>query len=205
MRNLLAVLATCLGLAACSNDPATTAVAAECAIGSPVLPVELAVLEDFELRVTPALGGERIKNTKASEMLGETHYHLIDKSTRVEQRCVEGDWTYVAITAPDHLTFVRGWAPSATLRAPGRSEAGARVYRVDEIPWFDDTEPYKAELVTALNKVLPATSGCEQVDLGTLARSSSRGTAMDPVFFIACGSGAGIFNVFFDRNGNVRP
>ena len=63
----------------------------------------VAVSGEYALHVEPNESSERIKNEKASKILGEAQYHQIDRSTTVRRLCEKGDWTEVQIVTPEWL------------------------------------------------------------------------------------------------------
>jgi len=179
------------------QNTSTLAARNECLTGKPGTGVILAVASDYELRSAPGEESERIKNIKASESLGRTHYHRVDTSTSVRHLCVDGDWAQVQIASPEWLTHVVGWVPNTVLRQIERTASGTHVYVESDFFWDSDTIQYKPEIVAVVNKIAEEHDGCSRLDTGTVALSSSRSKPNDPVFFITCGTGSRLFNVWF--------
>lgn len=172
--------------------------ASACKVGSPGSGLVVAVTGDYEPRTTPSKNGDRIKNQKASSIIGKTMYHQIDSSTTVKHLCAEGDWSEVQIVTPEWLTFVRGWVPNSVLRGIERTASGVRVYVEEDFFWDKDTSKYKKQIVAVTNKIAREHAGCSTLDTGTVALSSSRSKPKDPVFFVTCNPSSGIpFNVWF--------
>jgi hypothetical protein len=177
---------------------AAAASTSTCSVGQPASGEVVAVTGEFEPRTTPSNKGAKIKNEKASSILGSTQYHQIDSSTTVRQLCADGDWSEVQIVSPDWLTFVKGWVPNKVLRGIERTASGTRVYVADDIYWDDDTSKYKKQIVAIVNRIAQQHSGCRDIDTGSIARSPSRSKPKDPVFFVTCNPSAGVpFNVWF--------
>lgn len=200
-----------VGLAGCGDngDTATnnnvepTQIASDqshCSAGIPVENKEVGVVSEYEVRSAPAESADRIKNEKASEALGTTHYHVIDNSTTVRQLCADNGWTEVQIVSPEWLSFVRGWVPNSTLRGIDRTPDGKRVYVESDVIWDDDTSPYKSEIVRAINQFARKKPGCDDIDPSVVARSPSKSKPGRPVFFVVCGLESTPFNVFFEPN-----
>ncbi|MER8646698.1 hypothetical protein [Mesorhizobium sp. M1252] len=151
----------------------------------------------FEPRTTPSKSGDRIKNQKASTILGSVHYHEIDSSTTVKQLCAHGDWSEVQIVTPEWLTFVKGWVPNEVLRGIERTGSGIRVYVESDFIWDDDTSKFKLQIIAAANRIAQNQAGCANLDTGTVSLSPSRSKPGDPVFFITCSRSGTPFNVWF--------
>lgn len=157
----------------------------------------VAVSGEHALHVAPNESSERIKNEKASKILGEVQYHQIDGSTTVRRLCAKGDWTEVQIVTPEWLTFVRGWVPNTALREIEFSGDGARVFVEDDFYWDNNTSKFKAQIVAVVNKIARENANCPNPDPGTVSKSADRSKPNDPVFFVMCGDGADVFNIWF--------
>lgn len=168
-----------------------------CGEGGLVLDDVVAVSGETYLLKEPKEKAARIKNLKASESLGSTHYHQIDKSTTVRRLCSQPDWTEVQFVTPDWLTDIHGWVPSRVLRTIGQQANGSRLYVAEDFSWDKDTKRVKAAIVTVVNKIARDNANCTTIDTGSLSLSPSRSKPNDPVFFITCESGAEVFNVWF--------
>ena len=111
----LACIAACTVVAACGQDTPSVAEAdvaenrdsqerptpaAESNVGSSSIPRPcgngglalgdvVAVTRSHDLRAASTTDAQKVKNEKASRILGKTHFHQIDGSTTVRRRCVE--------------------------------------------------------------------------------------------------------------------
>jgi hypothetical protein len=169
-----------------------------CSVGQPASGGVVAVTGEFEPRTTPSNKGQKIKNEKASSILGSTQYHQIDSSTTVRQLCADGDWSEVQIVTPEWLTDVKGWVPNKVLRGIERTASGTRVYVEDDVLWDKDTSKYKKQIVAVVNRIAQQHSGCSDLDAASISLSPSRSKPKDPVFFVTCNPSAGVpFNVWF--------
>ena len=156
------------------------------------------VNKEFELRTGPSRTADRIKNEKASSILGKVHYHVVDQSTTVRRLCRGKSWSEVQIVEPQWLNFVRGWTPNEVLRLIERDESGRRVYETRDFIWDGDTRAHRTQIVAAINKIVRENDRCNSIDTGTLSKSPSRSRPGKPVFFVTCNTGADVFNVWFE-------
>lgn len=215
----VAAVAACVGLTACGREkpaPASEAnveasqkhsalapgavlgrVPKPCGDGGLVLMDVVAVTGSHDLRASPTASALKIKNEKASRILGQILFHQIDNSTTVRRLCAQADWTRVKIVTPDWLNHVEGWVPNGALRQIERTADNARVYVEEDFHWDDDTSRFKPEIVATVNQLMRENRNCDQVDTHSVAKSPSRSKPGDPVFFITCGTGANAFNVWF--------
>jgi hypothetical protein len=168
-----------------------------CGNGGVVLNDVVAVSGNHEIRVEPTSSASKVKNRKASRIIGEDVFHRIDGSTTVRRLCAQTDWTKVQIVSPDWLTHVRGWVPSDGLREIERTASGERVYVEGDFYWNDDTSKFKPQIIAVVNKIASENRNCRKLDPSSVAKSSSKSKAGDPVFFVTCGSLESAFNVWF--------
>lgn len=157
----------------------------------------VAVSGEHVLHVSPNETSDKVKNAKATQILGKTQYHQIDGSTTVRRLCIQGDWTEIQIVTPDWLTFVKGWVPNSALRAIEQSTDGVRVFVEDDFYWDEDTSKFKKQIMAVVNKIARENANCPDPDPGSIAKSSTKSKPNDPVFFVTCGAGADVFNVWF--------
>ena len=90
-----------------------------------------------------------------------------------------------------------GWVSNGAIREIERTGGGARVYVEDDFYWDDDTSQLKPHIVAVVNKISRENRNCGQIDTSSIAKSPSRSRPGDPVFFVTCGSGSNVFNVWF--------
>lgn len=180
-----------------ANVDTSTEIPAACGDGGLALDDVVAVTGEHDVHEEADITSPKIRNDKASEILGRDHYHVIDNSTTVRRLCVQNDWTEVQIQTPDWLTHVKGWVPSAVLREIERHDGGGRIYVEDDFLWDEETSQFKQQIIATVNKISVENQHCSQLDTASIAKSSSRSTTDDPVFFVTCGSGADVFNVWF--------
>lgn len=178
-------------------EPVAQTASTTCPEGTPAPGDVVAVTGDHALHVKPDAGSDRIKNEKASKALGKLHFHQIDASTTVRRLCAAGDWTKVQIVTPDWLTFVTGWVPNTALRGIDRSADGARVFVEADFYWDDDTSRFKSDIVAVVNKIARENANCPNPDPSSVAKSASKSKPGAPVFFVTCGAGADVFNLWF--------
>lgn len=157
----------------------------------------VAVSGEHELRAEPDVSASRLRNEKASALLGKDHYHQIDKSMTVRRLCQQSGWTEVQIVSPDWLGFVRGWVSSEALREIDKQDDGSRIYVENDFYWDDVTTLYRPQIVAIVNKIAHENNKCREIDTYSISKSGSRSKPNDIVFYVTCGSGANAFNVWF--------
>lgn len=170
---------------------------ATCEEGGIALKDVVAVTGVHQLRAEPAEGAALIKNVKASRILKVDHFHRIDRSTTVRRLCVQENWTKVQLVEPKWLRHVRGWAPNIAFRTIETDPSGSRVYVEADFLWDSETRPYKDQIVEVINRIARDHGGCNKISTSSVARSATKGSASDPVFFVTCGEMADAFNVWF--------
>lgn len=154
------------------------------------------VSQETALRLAPDADAGGIRNDKLSRATGSERFHSIDKSVVARRLCSTDGWSKIEILSPAWMTHLRGWVESAALENPvGKPPAGA--LRTGDFHWSGEAVGYKAGIVAVVNKILRENGECRSIDPGSLARSASRSSPGDPVFFVACNSGAEMFNVWF--------
>ncbi|MFC7047858.1 hypothetical protein [Emcibacter nanhaiensis] len=157
----------------------------------------VAVTGEHLLHASADQNSSKIKNVKASNILGKDHFHQIDSSTTVRRLCVQEEWAEVQIVTPDWLTHVKGWVPNTALREIESNEYGGRIYVEEDFYWDSETSQFKKDIINIVNKISHENENCESIDPYTVAKSTSQSSPGDPVFFVTCGSGVDAFNVWF--------
>lgn len=201
----LSARVTLLLLAAGLNGIGGIALAADiqpCGAGSKVTGQVLRVNgTDVVLRAGPSTTTEKLVNEKASAILHSTEYLTIDKSVTVREECTQGGWSRVRVTDPDWLRDSHfGWVASTALRGQSKGASGKSEFTEADFNWDATTSKYKEIIVAGVNKVHRENARCKSIDPSSAYLSSSKGTPADPVFFVTCGSGMGVFNVFFSES-----
>lgn len=155
----------------------------------------------IELLATPSASGAKLLNEKATAALKRPHYLAIDSSTTVIEECTRAGWSRVRVTEPEWLRAThQGWVPSNVLRGKIVDAGGVREFVEADFIWDSRTIPHKKVIIAGVNKVHRENARCKQIDPGSAYISKDRSTAADPVFFVTCGSGAGVFNAYFSRS-----
>ena len=163
----------------------------------------VSVSERFEIRTGPNNATPRLKNEKASQIFGETQYHVVDNSTELAVLCRDKDWSEVQIVEPDWLRDVRGWIPNKIVREIKTDAGGRRVFASEDFLWDKDSSPYKSEIVTAVNKISRENARCLKIDPTSMAKSGSKSKPGKPVFYVTCNTSGDAFNVWFEP-GDVK-
>lgn len=157
----------------------------------------VAVSGEYEPRTLPTVTAGRIVNVKASQSLGVEHFHRIDNSVSVRRLCVQPEWTEIQIISPDWLTHVRGWVPNNYLRLIENTAGGIHVFVEEDFYWDSDTSKFKTNIVSIVNRIFRENTACTEIDTSSVAKSATRSTSGDPVFFVTCNLGTSAFNVWF--------
>ena len=208
IKHLIIITVAVLSLLGCSaEEPATHAQVTPDQPSMPKFSCELGTSSDghivdvtgsdHRLYSKPDISSPQIINQKATSILGTTQYHTIDSSTRVQIQCEDGNWVKVQLQEPEWLRHVIGWVERTALLATSQSGA-VRTYTEADIYWDNGTEPYKVAIVNAINRIYQENPKCTgSLDPATVAFSPSKSTPGNPVFFVTCGRGSNVSNVFF--------
>ncbi|NOZ65938.1 MAG: SH3 domain-containing protein, partial [Alphaproteobacteria bacterium] len=155
---------------------------------------------EINVRQGPSTKDDKIINQKATAILHKTHYITIDNSVTVYEECSVGSWSKIRVTDPEWLTSShRGWIASKFLRRKNVDASGLEIFTEDDFIWSNKISPYKDIIIAGVNKIHRENSGCKDIDPASAYISGSKGTISNPVFFVTCGKGAGIHNVFFSK------
>ena len=101
------------------------------------------------------------------------------------------------LTDPEWLRNVSGWVESKHLLLPSQSGA-VRVYTDSDIYWDKGTAPHKSAIVKAVNRMHQEDARCtNSLDPSTVALSPSKSKPGTPTFFVTCGRGDTVVNVYF--------
>ena len=152
------------------------------------------------LRSGPSKDSQKLINEKLSAAIHSTEYLTITNTSMVQEECTRAGWSLIRITEPDWLRDSHyGWVKSTSLRGEKKNASGQVEFTEADFYWDEDTTPYKAIIVAGVNKIHRENARCKTIDPGTASISGSKGTQADPVFFVTCGSGMDVFNVFFAK------
>lgn len=156
---------------------------------------------DIVLRSAPNAKSEKLINQKATEILKTTQYLTIDNTVTVVEECIQSKWSRVRVKEPDWLQSSHiGWVQSSSLRNQKKDSGGIVEFTEADFIWDKKTSPHKKTIVAGVNKVHRENSRCKTIDPATAYISSSKGTPSDPVFYVTCGTGTGVFNAFFSKS-----
>jgi hypothetical protein len=73
------------------------------------------------------------------------------------------------------------------------------VFTEEDFYWDKKIAPYKRIIIAGVNKIHRGNSRCKDIDPMS-AYLSTQGTKTDPVFFVTCGEGANVSNVYFSTS-----
>ena len=175
----------------------SSAIPDSCGDGGLMLNDIVAVTGSHDLHELPDLNASKTKNDGASNLWGRTIYYHINNSMTVRRVCAQKDWTEVRIVTPDTLTHLHGWVRNTSLREIQYNATGDRIFVEEDFHWDDDTAEFKPQIVAVVNRIARENKNCDPIDRSSVTKSPSRGTPDDPVFFVTCGRGGNVFNVWF--------
>ena len=155
----------------------------------------------INVRKGPGTNFSKIVNQKATSILKTTQYITIDNSVTVYEECSQGTWSKIRVTDPDWLSQShRGWVASKFLRGKKIDSSGAEVFSEADFSFDKKTRPYKNIIIAGVNKIHRENSRCKNIDPSSAYISGSKGTKSNHVFFVTCGKGYKVFNVFFSKS-----
>ena len=105
----------------------------------------------------------------------------------------------IAIGTADFTPSPSTEAASATAIQDTTTEAtidDRRVFAEDDFYWDEDTSAFKPQIVAVVNRISRENVNCPDPDPQSVAKSD-RSSPTAPVFFVTCGSGMDVFNVWF--------
>jgi hypothetical protein len=74
-----------------------------------------------------------------------------------------------------------------------------RTFTEKDFYFSKKEKPYKSVIVQGVNKVHREHPGCNVIDPGSASLSKEKGSKSNPVFFVTCGEGTNVFNVWFSK------
>lgn len=77
---------------------------------------------------------------------------------------------------------------------------GIEVFSEADFMFDNKTLPYKKIIISGVNKIHRENSKCKNIDTSSAYISGSKGTKLNPVFYVTCGKGFKAFNVFFSKS-----
>lgn len=156
---------------------------------------------EVNVRKGPGTNFGKIVNQKATRILKTTHYITIDNSVTIYEECSQGKWSKIRVTDPDYLSQShRGWVASKFLRGKKVDSSGTEVFSEADFSFDKKTRPYKNIIIAGVNKIHRENSRCKNIDPSSAYISGSKGSKSNPVFFVTCGKGYKVFNVFFSKS-----
>lgn len=94
----------------------TPAPSSECKADTTITGLEFRPLRKADLYVSRSLTGQKVINEKATKLLGEVNYKMVDGSTRVIEECTVGGAAFVRIIDPEWLKNDKGWVSESVLK-----------------------------------------------------------------------------------------
>lgn len=142
----------------------------------------------------PDAASAQVINAKATEALGEKSYREANAETRVRPICEHGDWRKIEFVDPRWPE--KGWVQVSALLPP-RPAGTPRVYSDADVLLGDEKTmaANRSLFVSAVNRIHAQHARCRDRIIPIVHRSNEKGTSGQ--YFVTCGSGSGITNVFF--------
>ena len=178
-----------------TQDTATEA-ATTCGDNGLALNDIVAARGQVDIRIAPDVNAARLRNEKASKALGEDHFHTLTAGSTVRRLCAQAEWTEFQVVTPEFLADITGWVPNENLEAIAKDAEGSRIFVEGDFYWDGDTSAFKPQIVAVVNRISRENVNCPDPDPQSVAKSD-RSSPTAPVFFVTCGSGMDVFNVWF--------
>ncbi len=179
-----------------TQDTATEA-ATTCGDNGLALNDIVAARGQVDIRIAPDVNAARLRNEKASKALSGDHFHTLPAGSTVRRLCAQAKWTEFQVVTPEFLADITGWVPNENLEAIAKDAEGRRIFVEGDFYWDGDTSAFKPQIVAVVNKISRENVNCPDPDLQSVTKSESRSSPNAPVFFVTCGSGMDVFNVWF--------
>lgn len=153
------------------------------------------------LHSAPDQNSDKLINEKATQITKTVKFLNIDQTTTVLEECTQGVWSRVRVKEPTWLKDSHiGWVPSGSLRLQGKNSAGGVEFTEADFILDKNTRPYREIVIAGVNKLHRENPLCKIIDTASASISSSQGKPSNPVFFVTCGSGVKMQNVFFSKS-----
>lgn len=102
---------------------------------------------------------------------------------------------------PDAYTVEMAKAAAATQeKVSAAPTTSSQTFTKDDLVWDQSTRPYQQVVLKGVNKLHRENHRCQDMDLGTVTRSTQKGSTTNPVFFVVCGKGNKAFNAYFSQS-----
>lgn len=125
---------------------------------------------------------------------------MLDETAKSPGQLAETNPTPSSSSAEAATTPATAEAVVKRSPAPGEVEPpkkDERRFVEDDFYWDEDTSKFKEPIITVVNRIARENKSCGVIDPSSVAKSSSRSKPGDPVFFVTCGEGSDVFNVWF--------
>lgn len=80
-----------------------------------------------------------------------------------------------------------------------KSDNGFKEFTDEDFYWDKLTTPHKKIIIAGVNKVHRENSRCKTIDLSSAYVSRTKDSPSNPVFFVTCSTGSGVFNAEFTK------
>lgn len=154
-----------------------------CPQGVPATLRDYGVAAEATLLQGPQKGAGPVQMTLAGSVLPAP----LELDATVRELCRGNGWSRVRVlSAPSEIDPLYGWVPSSALRGVKTRPDGHRLYEVGDFDWPDGSKPYRAAVVSVVNRIMSERPDCQALDHSSLVMNM-RGPK--PVFSIPCFDG----------------
>lgn len=161
MRRKAVVVAALFVLGACGEKPTQNAAgvsvdARVCNQSTTVINEAFRPVRYVLLLNSPEEGAEKVLNKKATQVMGENHYHGVSGSEQVLEQCQKDGYSYVTMLEPEWLKGVSGWALTKDLKDKANPDDPYEG-RISE--WILDGAAYREPITDSNGRVSPTFQG----------------------------------------------
>lgn len=143
---------------------------------------------------------EKVVNEIFSKVINEIFYIEFSNEYVVRELCYIFNyfWFLVKVVFFFYLfDFYVGWIKSLFLKEDKFDEKGFRIIEEEDVNWNDRIKFYKKLIIVEFNKIYRENVKCKKIDFVVLDVLLIKGIKSNFVFYVICGEGLLVFNVFF--------
>lgn len=161
--------------------------------------------EETPLRAAPGDSASILTNQTASEALKRPIFIDVSGSNVLREECKKGEWSKVrVIDQPSITSTYVGWIRTDKLRAVKKDAEGFKIYEAADFAWDKQTAKYKNTIVDGVNHVHRNVAICKELSTSNFGISASKSTPDDTVFYVSCGTGNAMTNVYFSTDSMIE-
>jgi len=119
-------------------------------------------------------------------------WFTLGKSRSINERAPAFIWLFIYI-----ILFAGSPSSNNIPSVSITSTSNSRTYSEKDFYWNNDTSKYKSQITEVINKISRENNRCGHIDPESVTKSPERSRPGDPVFWVTCGEGINVFNVWF--------